>query len=469
MQQQALNSSCVSIVYGTKNKYPDRTQNFREIKEVENYKKRNIQRDNKKVNEEKMKKEWTEGEINILLDLYKNNSLSQLSKLLNRSESSIQHKALKLKLLRREKREDWTQEDTKRLKENYADNINKEIIKLIPNKTIRSIQSKADRLGLKKSYNALIKFNPNKRFNHIDNEKIRELRNEGLTALAISKKLGCSTELIKKRYKEIGIKGLAHKDYMRYKGLDLNKDLIKNLYLNEKKSIKYIAKIMNCSPDAIIRRLIEMNIKRFICKKKLDLEIINNLIELYQEGNSIYEIEKITNIHNQRVFQYLRRNNIKLRDMKNAKKIEWSKNREGKIENMRKINKERYSDPEFLKRYKEAMNRKPNKPEIMLDTLIKENNLPFNYVGDGQVWIGGFNPDFLSKNPKHIIEVYGDYWHANPNIYSDLTKGQLKQRDKDKRRLEAYSSLGYKTLIIWENELKNPQEVLDRIKRFINE
>ena len=136
---------------------------------------------------------------------------------------------------------------------------------------------------------------------------------------------------------------------------------------------------------------------------------------------------------------------------------------------MRKINKERYSDPEFLKRYKEAMNRKPNKPEIMLDTLIKENNLPFNYVGDGQVWIGGFNPDFLSKNPKHIIEVYGDYWHANPNIYSDLTKGQLKQRDKDKRRLEAYSSLGYKTLIIWENELKNPQEVLDRIKRFINE
>ena len=114
MQQQALNSSCVSIVYGTKNKYPDRTQNFREIKEVENYKKRNIQRDNKKVNEEKMKKEWTEGEINILLDLYKNNSLSQLSKLLNRSESSIQHKALKLKLLRREKREDWTQEDTKR-------------------------------------------------------------------------------------------------------------------------------------------------------------------------------------------------------------------------------------------------------------------------------------------------------------------------------------------------------------------
>lgn len=99
---------------------------------------------------------------------------------------------------------------------------------------------------------------------------------------------------------------------------------------------------------------------------------------------------------------------------------------------------------------------KPNKPEKIMIEIIKENNIPFNYVGNGQITIGGFNPDFLSKNPKHIIEVFGDYWHNLP-----------KSKEKDKRRLETYYKYGYKTLIIWEHELKNKNNVLNKIKEFI--
>lgn len=102
---------------------------------------------------------------------------------------------------------------------------------------------------------------------------------------------------------------------------------------------------------------------------------------------------------------------------------------------------------------------KPNGPETILINLINEHNLPFSYVGDGKLWFRGknhsFNPDFLSNDPKQIIELFGDYWHKLPG-----------QEDKDKERLETYNELGYKTMIIWEHELKNIPDTLNKIKTF---
>jgi G:T-mismatch repair DNA endonuclease (very short patch repair protein) len=99
---------------------------------------------------------------------------------------------------------------------------------------------------------------------------------------------------------------------------------------------------------------------------------------------------------------------------------------------------------------------KPNKPEKIMMQIIKENKFPFNYVGDGKIIIDGFNPDFLSKNPKHIIEVFGDYWHRRKEAI-----------ERDKQKLRVYTSLGYKTLIVWEYELKEPQKVAEKIRRFM--
>lgn len=93
--------------------------------------------------------------------------------------------------------------------------------------------------------------------------------------------------------------------------------------------------------------------------------------------------------------------------------------------------------------------------EQVLLNIINKNNLPFNYVGNGQVIFNGFCPDFLSKNPKHIIELFG----------TQHCKKSGKERDK--RRLKAYSSIGYKTLIIWNWELKCEDKVVDKIRRFI--
>jgi len=103
-----------------------------------------------------------------------------------------------------------------------------------------------------------------------------------------------------------------------------------------------------------------------------------------------------------------------------------------------------------------------NKVENKLKNILEKNNLPFNYVGNGKIWFRGetqaFNPDFLSKNPKHIIELFGDYWH---------NREDMKLRDKE--RLETYSKYGYKTLIIWEHELNNLStiKIVNKIKEFI--
>jgi very-short-patch-repair endonuclease len=116
--------------------------------------------------------------------------------------------------------------------------------------------------------------------------------------------------------------------------------------------------------------------------------------------------------------------------------------------------KKLWKNPEYAKKQSENIQRKPTMPEIQVLQIIKLNNLPFNYTGNNKVWINGHNPDFLSKNPKHIIEVNGERWHQDKN--------------RERRKKYAYSSLGYKMLTIWVRKIKkNPQRVTERIVNFI--
>lgn len=82
----------------------------------------------------------------------------------------------------------------------------------------------------------------------------------------------------------------------------------------------------------------------------------------------------------------------------------------------------------------------------------------YEYTGDGKVWFSVFNPDFINCNgQKKIIEMYGDYWHKLPNIV-----------EKDKLRQKVYKRYGYKTLIVWENELQNVSELKRKLLNFHN-
>lgn len=101
---------------------------------------------------------------------------------------------------------------------------------------------------------------------------------------------------------------------------------------------------------------------------------------------------------------------------------------------------------------------KPNKPEKIIINLIKQHNLNFIYVGNSKKWFKGktqsFNPDFINEEKKKIIELFGDYWHANT-------------KEIDKERINTYRKYGYKTLILWQYELKNSNQIINKINKFI--
>ncbi len=116
--------------------------------------------------------------------------------------------------------------------------------------------------------------------------------------------------------------------------------------------------------------------------------------------------------------------------------------------------RERFNDPVYkdnlMRKVFAACRMKPNKPEQFLIALFKENNLPFKYVGDGSLIIGGKCPDFSDGNGR-LIEHYGNYWH----------KGEDPQD-----RIDFFKGFGFNTLVIWELELSNPSGVLARVESF---
>lgn len=100
------------------------------------------------------------------------------------------------------------------------------------------------------------------------------------------------------------------------------------------------------------------------------------------------------------------------------------------------------------------LNIKPNKPEKILIRLFKDHGLPFRYVGDGKVWLGKHNPDFININgKKQVVELFGTYWHPR----SDEPKWK-----KD------YEEYGFDCLVIWENDLNDLEEVANKIKTYEN-
>lgn len=88
---------------------------------------------------------------------------------------------------------------------------------------------------------------------------------------------------------------------------------------------------------------------------------------------------------------------------------------------------------------------------------------------------------FVSKSGKYLypdivvdnqlaIEVFGDYWHGNPNIYTPEAivahdMFAMKQWEEDAIRLNLLRSQGLQVLVIWEQDWhKNSNSILEKVK-----
>ena len=87
-------------------------------------------------------------------------------------------------------------------------------------------------------------------------------------------------------------------------------------------------------------------------------------------------------------------------------------------------------------------------PELIFEEICAKYNLPFKFVGDGSLWLGNVNPDFIHKTRKLVVEIFGDYWHS-PLLNSNLRYTQTLEGRKKQLKVK-----GYKLIVFWESDLK---------------
>jgi very-short-patch-repair endonuclease len=116
-------------------------------------------------------------------------------------------------------------------------------------------------------------------------------------------------------------------------------------------------------------------------------------------------------------------------------------------------------DPELIKRCHNFLEHKITDLESRLIEVIKENKLPFKYVGDGKFWISykgkNINPDFIAEKPINVvIETFSNYWKVKNH---GTIKNYMVQRK------EAFHNHGYKIVFFNEKSLSNKDKILYKI------
>ena len=126
---------------------------------------------------------------------------------------------------------------------------------------------------------------------------------------------------------------------------------------------------------------------------------------------------------------------------------------------MSEAHKEQWKDPKFADMMAKAQNRRPNGPELQLQSVLdKHSPGEWKYTGDGTFWIEGKNPDFMNVNgKKQVIEIFGYHWHDPYYFPNRLSEEEL---------IAHYKGYGFDCLVFWEYDVYNEEEVVERVKSF---
>jgi G:T-mismatch repair DNA endonuclease (very short patch repair protein) len=116
-----------------------------------------------------------------------------------------------------------------------------------------------------------------------------------------------------------------------------------------------------------------------------------------------------------------------------------------------------------LETFLKSCNIRPTRPEKRLKRLLYQLfPKEYKYTGDGDVWIGGRNPDFMNVNgQKKVIEMFGEFWHSK-------YKTGLPKKEHRKWRQKHFAKYGYKCCVVWEHELNNISKLRTKLKEFHN-
>lgn len=85
-------------------------------------------------------------------------------------------------------------------------------------------------------------------------------------------------------------------------------------------------------------------------------------------------------------------------------------------------------------------------------------------------------PDIVFRTRRCVVFVHGCFWHRHqgctlarlPKSRLDFWREKLEgNAARDKRNLELLAQNGWRTLVVWECELKDMKQVAARVRRFL--
>lgn len=213
-----------------------------------------------------------------------------------------------------------------------------------------------------------------------------------------------------------------------------------------------------------------------------DLWVKKYGLEEANRRNSIY-LNKLSNcssgcnnpMYGKRIPQEsIERTKIKLKEYRDNLTDEQKLNLSKKLSDIQKQLQDK--DPQLYKEWKRSGGIAASKSQkryqmnkiekIVEQELIKRNLNDFKY----STILNHKQFDFGNKQYRILLEVQGDYWHGNPNIYNKLNSIQKSNCERDKIKIQFALDYNFKLFHIWEQDiLQNNFNILDQIKDYINE
>ena len=118
-----------------------------------------------------------------------------------------------------------------------------------------------------------------------------------------------------------------------------------------------------------------------------------------------------------------------------------------------------------------AIRSKGMKPELTVRRLV--HKLGYRYRLHRTDLPG--TPDLVFVSRRKVIFVHGCFWHAHHCKVGHVPKSNVdywapklqRNRKRDTKTLKALTAMGWRSLVIWECEIKDENAVVKRVKAFL--
>ena len=132
------------------------------------------------------------------------------------------------------------------------------------------------------------------------------------------------------------------------------------------------------------------------------------------------------------------------------------------------------ADPLSKEERSRVMSRVKNKntrPEMMVRSML--HRMGYRFRLHRRDLPGA--PDIVLPRHRKVIFVHGCFWHGHdcprgkrPSTHTEFWDAKLDANiARDRANREALEKEGWKVLVVWECELKNPKAVREKLRRFL--